>query len=61
DADGDGIPNYLDPDSDGDGIPDKDEGTGDSDRDGIPNYLDPDNGATSTTYRVFLPLVTRSR
>jgi len=61
DADGDGIPNYLDPDSDGDGIPDKDEGTGDSDHDGIPNYLDPDNGATSTTYRVFLPLVTRSR
>ncbi len=40
DADGDGIPNYLDDDSDGDGILDKDEGNGDSDGDAIPDYLD---------------------
>ena len=43
DADGDGIPNYLDLDSDGDGIPDSVEGTGDIDGDGIPNFLDPDS------------------
>lgn len=43
DADGDGIPNYLDLDSDGDGIPDAVEGTGDVDGDGIPNYLDLDS------------------
>lgn len=48
DADGDGIPNYLDEDSDGDGIPDKDEvgmdplNPQDSDGDGIPDYLDND-------------------
>lgn len=43
DQDGDGIPNYLDPDSDGDGLWDVDEGTGDIDGDGIPNYLDTDS------------------
>jgi uncharacterized repeat protein (TIGR01451 family) len=50
DADGDGIPNYLDPDDDGDGISTADEdvnGDGDptnddTDRDGTPDYLDPD-------------------
>ncbi|WP_412468438.1 Calx-beta domain-containing protein [Pedobacter sp. KLB.chiD] len=43
DADGDGIPNYLDLDSDGDGIKDSVEGTADPDGDGIPNYLDLDS------------------
>ena len=43
DADGDGIPNYLDLDSDGDGIPDSVEGVVDTDGDGIPNYLDLDS------------------
>ena len=56
DADGDGIPNYLDPDSDGDGIPDSVE-AGDSDPrtpprdsngDGVPDALDPDTPGTST-------------
>jgi hypothetical protein len=43
DADGDGIPNYLDHDSDGDGIPDAVEGAGDLDFDNIPNFLDLDS------------------
>ena len=47
DADGDGIPNYQDPDSDGDGIPDSVEFTApeglDPDGDSIPNYLDLDS------------------
>jgi hypothetical protein len=48
DTDGDGIPNYLDPDDDNDGIPtnfedsngDGDPTNDDSDSDGIPDYLD---------------------
>jgi len=47
DPDGDGIPNYLDPDSDGDGIPDATELTADPDEDGIPNYLDLDSDGDS--------------
>lgn len=47
DADGDGIPNFLDTDSDNDGVPDSVEGVGDSDGDGIPDYLDPDTGLDS--------------
>ena len=43
DADGDGIPNYLDLDSDGDGIPDSVEGVVDTDGDGISNFLDLDS------------------
>lgn len=43
DADGDGIPNYLDLDSDGDGIPDGEEGQRDPDHDGLPNFLDRDS------------------
>ena len=53
DTDGDGIPNYLDPDDDGDGILTIDEGADpngdgnpddaiDTDGDGIPDYLDND-------------------
>lgn len=43
DADGDGIPNYLDLDSDGDGILDSIELLGDPDEDGVPNFLDTDS------------------
>ena len=55
DTDGDGIPNYLDPDDDGDGIDtidedidgDKDPTNDDTDGDGISNYLDPDDDGDS--------------
>jgi uncharacterized membrane protein len=51
DTDGDGTPNYLDPDDDGDGVPTEDEdidGNGDptddnTDGDANPNYLDTDD------------------
>lgn len=43
DPDGDGLPNWLDPDSDGDTIPDATEGTGNPDGDGLPNFLDLDS------------------
>jgi len=43
DADGDGIPDYLDLDSDNDGIPDASEGIRDSDKDGLPNFIDKDS------------------
>ena len=43
DADGDGIPNYLDRDSDNDNILDANETDSDSDGDGIPNFLDEDS------------------
>tara|TARA_R110000823_G_scaffold284631_1_gene402957 strand:- start:307775 stop:314659 length:6885 start_codon:yes stop_codon:yes gene_type:complete len=51
DTDGDGIPNYLDPDDDGDGVPTKDEDVNkdgdptndDTDDDGVPNNLDEDD------------------
>lgn len=43
DADGDGIPDYLDSDSDNDGIPDASEGRRDSDKDGLPNFIDKDS------------------
>ena len=43
DADGDGIPDYLDPDSDNDRIPDAAEGRKDSDGDGLPNFIDKDS------------------
>ena len=51
DADGDGVPNYLDDDSDGDGIPDSVEAgpsgnpcaPADSDFDGIPDFADTDS------------------
>ncbi|MDB4986563.1 MAG: arfA 2 [Myxococcaceae bacterium] len=49
DTDGDGLPDYEDPDSDDDGTPDHEEcedqatcSALDSDGDGIPDYLDPD-------------------
>jgi len=43
DADGDGIPDYLDKDSDNDGIPDAAEGKGDPDHDNLPNFIDKDS------------------
>jgi len=43
DTDGDGIPNYLDPDDDNDGLPTAEELKIDSDRDGLVNYLDADD------------------
>jgi len=43
DDDGDGIPDYLDADDDGDGIPDTDEKDHDTDGDGIPDVDDPDD------------------
>lgn len=43
DADGDGIPDYLDSDSDNDGITDAIEGRKDSDNDGLPNFIDKDS------------------
>jgi CSLREA domain-containing protein len=67
DTDGDGIPNYLDPDDDGDGIPTADEspdpnGDGDprdavdSDHDGQPDYLDaptvPTGGTVATEQKI---------
>lgn len=49
DTDGDGLPDYDDPDSDNDGVPDAREcvdenscGAADSDGDGVPDLLDPD-------------------
>lgn len=52
DTDGDGTPDYAQPDesldSDGNDIPDAVEGTGDSDGDGTPDYLDPDNDGNGT-------------
>ena len=55
DLDGDGLPNYLDPDSDGDGISDEVESGDtdcfsppvDSDGDLIPNFLDEDSDGDS--------------
>ncbi len=43
DADGDGIPDYLDKESDNDGIPDAAEGKGDPDHDNLPNFIDKDS------------------
>jgi len=43
DDDGDGIPDYLDADDDGDGIPDTEEKDHDTDGDGIPDVDDPDD------------------
>jgi hypothetical protein len=43
DADGDGVPNYLDLDSDNDGIPDSVEGMDDPDGDDLPNFIDSDS------------------
>lgn len=42
DLDGDGLPNYLDPDDDGDGIYTIIEGMKDPDGSGVPNFLDLD-------------------
>lgn len=43
DADGDGLPNLLDPDSDNDGLLDAEEGAADADGDGCPDFLDLDS------------------
>jgi len=43
DADNDGVPNFLDPDSDNDGVPDGQEPPGDPDKDGLDNVVDPDS------------------
>jgi len=43
DADGDGIPNFLDPDSDNDSVPDGREPFGDVDQDGVDNVVDTDS------------------
>lgn len=43
DADGDGVPNYLDTDSDDNGILDSVEGVADADGDGTPDYKDTDD------------------
>ena len=41
-TDGDGLPNYIDPDDDNDGVLTATEGpTADNDSDGVPNYLEP--------------------
>jgi hypothetical protein len=40
------------PDADGDGIPDYLEGTGDPDNDGIPNYLDLDSNNNGIPDRI---------
>lgn len=48
DTDGDGTPDYLDPDSDNDGIGDGFEGSGDIDGDGIPDTKDPINNNVPT-------------
>lgn len=63
DADGDGVPNYLDLDSDNDGILDAIEGSLDTDGDGILNFLDidsdgdgiPDNIEAQTTAGYIAP------
>jgi len=63
DADGDGVPNYLDIDSDNDGILDAVEGSADTDGDGILNFLDidsdgdgiPDNIEAQTTAGYIAP------
>ena len=55
DDNGNGLPNYVDPeagadeavnDADGDGIPDAIEGSVDTDLDGTPDYLDTDRSRT---------------
>jgi len=59
DTDGDGIPDYLDPDDDGDTIPTKNEDPNnngdptddDTDGDGIPNYLDADDDGDTVPTR----------
>jgi len=43
DDDGDGIPDYMDADDDGDGIPDNEERDHDTDGDGIPDVDDSDD------------------
>ncbi|MCB9687715.1 MAG: hypothetical protein H6738_24010 [Alphaproteobacteria bacterium] len=43
DSDGDGRPDWNDPDDDGDGLPTRVEGTADHDGDGIPDHLDLDS------------------
>ena len=43
DADGDGIPDFCEPDDDDDGIATTDEGTGDADSDGTPDHQDTDS------------------
>ncbi|TFB68192.1 hypothetical protein E3O06_16995 [Cryobacterium glaciale] len=49
DADGDGVPNYLDVDSDNDGKPDSAEGDTDFDGDSILDWLDPTDGLGGDT------------
>jgi len=54
DHDGDGTPDYQDPDDDGDGVgsafecPDVLAGCPDGDSDGVPDYLDPDSNPDDT-------------
>jgi MYXO-CTERM domain-containing protein len=43
DSDGDGLPNYTDYDADNDGIPDSVEGSADMDGDGLMDFLDDDS------------------
>ncbi|MGY5847530.1 hypothetical protein ACW6QP_08920 [Salegentibacter sp. HM20] len=61
DTDGDGIPDYLDPDDDNDNVPTRQEAVNDPETgeyilsaNGIPRYLDPDddNDGTPTRYEV---------
>lgn len=57
DTDGDGIPDFLDPDDDGDGVltrfedidNDGDPTNDDSNGNGVPNYLDPDSTESNQT------------
>jgi len=59
DTDGDGTPNYLDPDDDGDTVPTINEDPNDNgnprdddtDGDGMPNYLDPDDDGDTVLTR----------
>ena len=57
DTDGDGIPNYADPDSDNDGISDEVEGTRDLNDNGIPDYIDAERQPPENP--IFLPFVGR--
>ncbi len=43
DTDGDGVPDFCEPDDDADGLPTADESDSDSDSDGLPDYADSDS------------------
>ena len=60
DSDGDGLPNYRDPDDDNDGVLTALEGSGDSNGNGIADYLEPAViGTGNGAQRLFLPVTFR--